>query len=253
MDEKRERGLRRRAVRLWLQGLRPQALAARLGRSQRWLHTWCQRYQRAGRGWARSRSRRPHRPFGYDAKTRAAVIRVRKHLTKRKIGLLGAKEIHTTLRAERLLKRVPALSTIQRMLHEGGLIRPLPVAPPVYFPQPTASPAYVGQGMDWTSRYVRGGAKVYAFHTLDLETRGLQQTLSPDKSRHTVRQHVLTTWQRLGLGDGLQMDNDAACCGGDTVPRVFGALGRLCLFVGVEPIFLPVGEPARQAPLRRLV
>lgn len=252
MDENRERALRRRAVRLWLQGISPQAIAQRLGRTKRWVHKWCQRYQNGGRIWARSGSRRPHHTVGYDAKTRATVIRVRKQLTRSKVGLIGAKEIHATLRRERLLKRVPSLSTIQRMLHQGGLIQTLNEAPPVYFPQPTARADYVVQVMDWTSRYLRGGTKVYAFHTLDLQTRGLQQTLSRDKSGHTVRQHVLTTWQRLGLGDGLQMDNDAAFCGGYTGPRVVGALVRLCLVVGVEPIFIPVGEPERNGTVEQI-
>jgi hypothetical protein len=106
--------------------------------------------------------------------------------------------------------------------------------------------------MDWTLRYLRGGTKVYAFHSLDMETRALHQTLSQDKTSHSVRQHMLQTWQRLGLCDGLQMDNDAAFCGGYKVARVMGVLVRLCLFVGVEPIFIPVREPQRNGAVEQV-
>ena len=113
MDETRERALRRPAVRLWLQAISPQAIATRLQRSARWMHKWLSRYQRGGGDWARSRSRRPHRLFRYDAQTRAAVIRVRKQLAKSPVGLVGPKEIQATLRQQRVLKQVPALSTMR--------------------------------------------------------------------------------------------------------------------------------------------
>jgi len=49
-----------------------------------------------------------------------------------------------------------------------------------------------------------------------------------------------------------QLDNDAAFNGGYKVVRVFGAFVRLCLYVGIEPIFLPVGEPKRNGVVERL-
>jgi transposase len=252
MNEKKERLLRRRAVRLWLQGITPRAIADRLTRSKRWVHKWCQRFLNRGRDWARSDSRCPQQSFRYPAQTRAVVIRLRKRLMKSPVGLIGAKEIHTILQQEYLLTRVPSTSTIQRILHEAGLIASEQVTPEVYFPQPTPLANYVLYQMDWTLRYLRGGTKVYAFHSLDLETRALHQTLSQDKTGQTVRQHVLEMWQRLGVCDGLQMDNDAAFCGGYKVPRVMGALVRLCLFVGVEPIFIPVREPERNGAVEQV-
>lgn len=67
-----------------------------------------------------------------------------------------------------------------------------------------------------------------------------------------MRAHALAAWQRLGLPSGLQLDNDAAFNGGYKVPRVFGAFVRLCLYLGIEPIFLPVGEPKRNSVVERL-
>ena len=105
--------------------------------------------------------------------------------------------------------------------------------------------------MDGTARYLTGGAKVFAFHTLDLQTRALKQTISTDKSLATVCRHALQVWQHLGLPAALQMDNDAAFNGGYKVARVCGQFVRLCLYCGIEPIFIPAGEPKRNGLVER--
>jgi putative transposase len=42
-----------------------------------------------------------------------------------------------------------------------------------------------------------------------------------------------------------QFDNGATFCGGHTHPGVMGRVVRLCLFLGIEPIFTPVYEARR--------
>lgn len=106
--------------------------------------------------------------------------------------------------------------------------------------------------MDWTLRYLKGGITVYAFHSLAWQTHALQQTISTNKSGQTVYQHVRQTWQNIGLPHGLQRDHDAAFCGGYRVKRVCSTLVRLCLFVGIEPIFIPVREPQRNGGIEQV-
>jgi putative transposase len=106
--------------------------------------------------------------------------------------------------------------------------------------------------MDWPARYLVGGEKVFAFHTISLTTRALHQTIATDKSTPTVTQHLLRSWRTSGIPEGLQLDNDAAFCGGYKVKRVFGTCVRLCLYVGVEPIFIPVREARRNGVVERL-
>jgi putative transposase len=173
-------------------------------------------------------------------------------LQKRRVGLSGPQAREDELRHAQLLQRLPSIATIKRILHDAHLReRPRPSARG-YFPQPTATSTYVLHASDWTARYLTGGTKLFVFHSVDVQTRALSQTLHTDKSGATVRAHALTTWQRLGLPDGLQLDNDAAFNGGAKVRRVFGAFVRLCLYVGIEPIFLPVGEPKRNSVVERL-
>jgi len=253
MNEHHEYQLRRRAIRLSLQGRERTAILARIGRSPAWLSKWLRRFDEEGWQGLHARSRSPlHFSARYSQHTRALVVATRQRLQKRRIGLSGPQAIQDELSHSHLLRRVPSLATIKRILHDAGLIHRPKQPKRGYFPQPTPSSTYVLHAMDWTARYLRGGAKLLVFHTVDVRPRALHQTLHTDKSGATVRAHALATWQHLGLPSGLQLDNDAAFNGGYKVPRVFGAFVRLCLYLGIEPIFLPVGEPKRNSVVERL-
>jgi len=253
MNEQHEYLLRRRAIRLALQGHARQAILARIPRSSAWLSKWLRRFDEVGWQGLRSRSRSPlHRSTRYSDHIRHVVVAMRQRLLKRRVGLSGPQAIQDELRQATLLRRVPSLATIKRILHDAHLIHHPHPPKRGYFPQPTPSSTYVLHAMDWTARYLTGGAKLFVFHTVDVQTRALSQTLHTNKRGATVQAHALAAWQHLGLPDGLQLDNDAAFNGGYKVPRVFGAFVRLCLYVGIEPIFLPVGEPKRNRVVERL-
>lgn len=254
MDEKQERTLRRKAIRLTLRGLKPQQILKHIPRSRAWLYRWQRRFDHLGWPGLKSHSRRPHQPaHQYDEHVGQVVIRTRRSLEKRTIGLVGPKAIQRELRQGRLLRCIPALTTIKRMLRAAGLTKATaPAPPPVYFPHPTPTQRYVLHMMDWTARYLEGGEKVFAFHTIDCQTRAFKQTIATDKTTATVCAHALEVWQTLGLPHGLQLDNDAAFCGGYKAPRVFGHFVRLCLYLGIEPIFIPVGEAKRNGLVERL-
>ena len=253
MDEKHERKLRRQAIRWQLQGIKPQEILTRVSRSRSWLKKWKRRFEDHGWAGLRSQSRAPNGvSSAYDGGTRRAVAAARRRLERRAVGLIGARAIQRELAASGWPRAmIPSRATIKRMLQEAGLTGGSS-DPPAYFPPPCATARYGLQQMDWTEKVLEGGAKVYAFHTLDMASKQMSQTLARDKGGTTVRQHLLKTWGCLGLSDGLQLDNDAAFCGGYKVKRVFGACVRLCLFVGVEPIFNPVREPQRNGGVERL-
>ena len=253
MDEKKERSLRRKAIRWLLDGLKPNTILHRIERSRAWLSKWKKRFNKFGWEGLRSLPRCPNTvAHRYDERTRRLVIQARLRLVRRKVGLVGPCAIRDELRQTRLLRRVPSLATIKRILHEGGLMKASHPKRQSYFPHPTATAGYVLHSMDWTARFLTGGCKVFAFHTLDIETHALHQTISGDKSLETVERHVLQTWRILGLPDGLQIDNDAAFCGGHKVERVWGRFVRLCLYFGVEPIFIPPYEAERNGVIERL-
>jgi len=63
---------------------------------------------------------------------------------------------------------------------------------------------------------------------------------------------VLEAWKTRGIPRFLQLDNDAVFCGGYKAKRVLGGFVRLCLFVGVELIFIPFKEPQHNYQVEQL-
>jgi len=244
MDDKDELRRRRQAIRLWLKGVSPSQILQRVQRGRTWFSKWRIRYERLGARGLRSQSRRPHRrPAAHSAQMVRLIVCTRRRLERERVGLIGPRAIRRELRSLRLGKRLPSLATIKRVLHAEGLTTTVSLETAAYRPRPLANLSGCLHAMDWTCRYLEGGPKVYAFHTLNLHTRACSQTIAADKTTATVCQHALQTWKSLGIPAFLQLDNDAAFNGGYKVPRVFGHFVRLALYVGIELIFLPVGEP----------
>jgi putative transposase len=255
MDERAEQCLRRRALRLLAVGIRPGEVLTRVGRSRAWLWKWRTRFGTHGSPGLRSHSRRPRTsPRAWAGALVRMIVQTCHRLRKAKVGLIGAKAIRNDLRGLMPRRRLPSERTIYRVLqHAGQRAAQRPRAQTaVYFPAPSAEVHGSLDALDWTCRYLEGGTKVYAFHTVNLRTRALAQTLAGDKTLATAQRHVLYAWKTRGLPHFLQTDNDAVFCGGYKVARVVGHFTRLCLLVGVELIFLPFKEPQRNGQVEQL-
>ena len=276
MNEKAEARLRRKALRLLSAGRKPGEVLKLVGRGRGWLSKWRARYRHQGLVGLRGRSRRPHRqPQAWPKEMTRLIAQTRWRLSKAKAGLIGGHAIVNELRKLRPRQPLPSEKTVYRKLHQAGLLAPRratfapprPTTTPYYgpaaghFPWPTDElPAQASLDalaprratLDWTCRFLEGGAKVYAFHTLNLRTLELHQTLADNKTLETAQQHVLEAWKTRGIPHFLQLDNDAIFCGGYNVERVVGQFVRLCLFVGIELIFTPFKEPQHNFQVEQL-
>ncbi len=248
MDELQERRLRRKAMRGLEGGASPTQLARTLHRSRQWLNKWWHRLVEHGRAGLKSQSRQPHHtPRRYADSLRCAIVRARRHLQQAAVGLIGATAVLSQLRAWRVRPR-PSLSTIARVLRAEGLTRSQTrtAPPPSYYPHPRPTRAFYLQAMDWTAHFLRGGAVIFAFNTVAYETQDVCSRTYADKTAATVCAYALQVWHGfLGLPEALQIDNDGAFSGGRRGPRVFSRFVRLCLYLGIEPIFTPFYEPER--------
>ncbi len=253
MDEKQEYQLRRKAIRLLVKGVKSTVILQTVQRGRTWLAKWRKRFDQHGLDGLKSESRRPHHtPTVCPSHMVRLIVQTRRRLVKQRVGLIGPRAILRELHKLRLGKQTPSLSTIKRVLRHHVLVSSPAAVRPAYFPKPLPAMSGTLQALDWTCRYLEAGTKVYAFHSLNLRTRACAQTLAVDKSCETVIGHVLASWKTLGIPDVLQLDNDAAFCGGYKVPRVFGRFVRLCLYVGIELIFLPVAEPEHNGEVEEL-
>jgi hypothetical protein len=65
------------------------------------------------------------------------------------------------------------------------------------------------------------------------------------KQDRAVASSLLRCWKVLGLPDFLQLDNELSFRGSNRYPRSFGVVIRTCLYFGIQPVFIPIGEPWR--------
>ena len=71
------------------------------------------------------------------------------------------------------------------------------------------------------------------------------------KADQQVTASLLRCWKVIGLPDFLQLDNELSFRGSNRHPRSPGLVIRLCLSFGVQPVFIPIGEPWRNGAIEK--
>jgi len=255
MNEKnpQEIAYRRLAFKLFEKGKSVAGILARIPRSRSWLFKWKQRFERDGRRAIDSLPKAPiNSPQQHSPETVKLVLRIRKRLEKNTAGLVCAREIRQEISRQRLMKSPPSLASIKRWLKQAGVSSSAaePVAS-AYYPALQPTEDLVILACDWIARYLKGGDKVFAFHTIDWCSHALAQTIHSDKTTASAYDHLLYAFSILGLPDFLHIDNDAAFTGLGRTKPVFGKILRLALYLGIEVIFIPPREPKRNHLVER--
>ena len=71
------------------------------------------------------------------------------------------------------------------------------------------------------------------------------------KEDRQIASSLLRCWKAIGLPDFLQLDNALSFRGSNRYPRSPGLVIRLCLYFGVQPVFIPIGEPWRNGAIEK--
>lgn len=237
---------RRLAIQRCLAGEGPTSIAASLGRSRQWVCKWFARYLAGDEVWAAEASRRPHtRPLALPADVVAAVRLVRLELYNQ--GLLcGAQNIRWHLE-ELGITPLPSVRTINRILAREGLThrrtgRYVPKGK-VYPALPAVMANQVHQ-LDYLGPcYLRGPVRFWSLNTVDVATARCATEPVRSRAGQATVDALWATWHRLGFPDHVQADNEMVFYGSPAHPRGMGLLIRLCLGQGIEPWFIPLGEP----------
>lgn len=241
-----EAQLRRSAVKIYRTGIPAQSVAQKLHRSRSWVYKWAG--YRAQHPWTRFRSasRAPHHhPNELSARSQRRIIRLRQQLVKRtqprlRFAPVGARSIQHEWGTH--YGSPPSLSTIERVLRRHQLT---PQAPrqsrDAYRPHPPAPYPNAVQVTDIITRWITGGEVVQTFNTVDVYSNDACSTTQATKTAAATCQHLLSTWQTLGVPDLAQFDNESAFSGGRQ-PRVLSTVVRLCLYFGIHVLLTPLGE-----------
>lgn len=255
-DDELER--RKQAVRWHRQGVSYTTICRRLHRSRPWLAKWVKRARADPERGLEDRTRRPKRIRRcVSSKLVKRIVALRKELeahgTRRsRYRGIGAMEIQELLRQERR-RRLPSVSSIERVLRAHGCPRAGTRTTGSRQPYPRLRADRPGdlQQTDLVGpRYIRGPRGVtrfYSLHTIAVVGRGAWASQHRHKTSDVFCSHFLGAWRWLGVPRISQLDNEMAATGGGRHPFGLSAVVRLHLLVGTHLVFVPPGEPGRNA------
>lgn len=244
--------LREKAIDLYILGERPSAVARQLGRSRTWFYQVLERYKTGGRPALASRSRAPKRVHNRTPEeVEDAVERIRKAITSGEDPLLryaniGAETLAIELRRAGLPP--PSRATINRILVRRHLVQPRPpkkrkVKLPEDYPWPLVRWPNQMHLLDFVIRSLTGGQRFFGYHLLDHTRRWPVLDAQLTRKVAPVCQFLVIAWQQIGLPMALYIDNDLVWRGSGSGKRTISRVVRLCLFSGVEVIFIPPYTP----------
>jgi len=248
---------RQRAIHLLRAGYSAAQVAQALGRSERWVRKWWQRFRKEGWKGLESQSRRPQRfARRLPDEVYQAIRETRSELesqaaTGRGLKYIGSQAVRTRLR-EKGVSPLPSCCTIERVLHDARMTHPRSADRPAS-PLPhlrTIRPHTLIQ-IDIVPHYLQGGQAVACFNALEVGTRYPAGRAYARRRSQEALEFAVHVCQTIGISKYTQVDNEGCFSGGATHPYVLGRLVRLALMVGTELVFSAVGEPKSQGFIER--
>ena len=240
-----EEELRRRAMELYDRNWEVSEICAALGCSRSWFYKWLDRHKNQDELWFQSQPRVPktiHQKM--DTQMEQLIVDTRKELMAAQFSQYGPQAIYYTL--EQRGYSPPLVWSIARVLNRHHLTHKKNKTP--YLAKGKKYPYHyiLCQQMDFVGpRYLSCKARYYFLTTIDCDTHWSQTGVLENQTSDSVCQELLRFWKIVGIPDFLQMDNDLAFWGSLRSPRAVGKVIRLCLSLGVTPVFIPQGEPWR--------
>jgi hypothetical protein len=211
------------------------------------VHHWVQHAQgqRLDRVDWHDRSHGPRTPHRTEAVIEELVLTVRTELEQLSdLGSHGAEAIHEALKGRRIAP-LPSVRTINRILERRGVLdgqkrlrRPAP--PPGWHLPEVASKRRGLDSFDVVEGLViKDGPQVEVLNGISLHG-GLAASW-PVEASVTAKlavESLIEHWRASGLPGYAQFDNDTIFQGTHAHPDVIGRVSRLCLSLGVVPVFV---------------
>lgn len=181
------------------------------------------------------------------------VLRIRQELRQESdLGEYGGQAIRGELKA-RQVDPVPAVSTIYRILERRGALdgqrRPRRRPPPRgwYLPDVAASRAELDQFDFIEDLRIQGGPLIDVLTVVSLHGGLVGAWPRAPFSTQGVVECLVEHWRAFGAPTYAQFDNDTRFQGPHQHPGAIGRVIRLCLGLGIVPVFVPVAEQGFQA------
>lgn len=247
---------RQRAIQMRLAGDKIELICHSLHRSVPWFNKWWRRYMEAGSEGLYDISRARHSAVNrIPAHMERAILAVRRRLAARatpqtRYALLGAPTIAQELK-ELGFSPVPTLRSIERVLERAYLTSPrlrlVQRIPSSQYPMPKADDTNQVHQVDLVGpRYLSQDKTKYYFYVCkDAFDQQVYVEFWAGNSMETVLRFLVRAWQRMGLPQHTQFDNGRQFYAPGRYSRSINRVIRLCLRLGIQPIFIPEAQPQR--------
>ena len=259
---KTEIELRKKAIALHLQGWNKSEIARKVQRSRRWVHRWISRYEpEAPAKSLQDHSRAPkHIRWAYPERIKrmAIQIRIARERGKRvkyQYALVSAQAIYYEMR-ELGIAPLPTPDTIHLWLQQAGHIRKRKARkePNPTYPVLPCKAVNDVQELDFKGPfYLQDHSHKYYLMVLrDKLSKKTALRALANKSMDAIVDFLVSAWQKMGCPKRLKMDNCLDFRGSNLYPRSPSKLMRVCLDLGVQPVFIPLREPWRNGVVENL-
>ena len=259
---KTEIKIRQQAVALHLQGWKKSEIARKLQRSRRWVQRWIHRFEAEScTGSLQDYSRAPKQiGWAYPERIKSMVLQLRAEREKGKrakyqYALVSAQAIYYELR-ELHISPLPSPRTIHLWLKQAGRIPERKVRKPPNSTYPVLPCKAVNdvQELDFKGPlYLQDRSHKYYLMVLrDKVSKKTALRALANKSMDAILDFLVDAWQRMGCPKRLKMDNCLDFRGSNLYPRSPSKLMRVCLDLGIQPVFIPLREPWRNGVVENL-
>jgi len=249
---KTEIELRKQAIVLHLQGWKKSEIARKLQRSRSWVDRWINRYcPETPTVSLQDHSRAPkHIGWAFPERIKRMVNQIRMERergqrAKYQYALVSAQAIHYELR-ELHVSPLPSPRTIHRWLKQTNRIpeRRSQKPPNSTYPLLPCQAVNEVQELDFKGPfYLQDHSHKYYLVAL----RALA-----NKGMDAILDFLVSAWQKMGCPRYLKMDNCLDFRGSNRHPRALSRLMRVCLDLGIQPVFIPLREPWRNGVVENL-
>lgn len=245
-----------KAIELLKQGLKPKLIYKELRRSERWFFKHLKSFRLFGIAGLRDKSKRPKKlTTKYIPKIINDVTEVRKTLSKAeteetKYKFFGAKAVRQELITNKGYSddQIPKERWINHIIRREGLVikpdkRRRRKSNKFY---PLLKPTKINEVHQTDTvgpRYIKGQGAFFSHHLKDIVSRLVFLEQYPEHLTVYIVDFLIKAWQTLKVPVYLQMDNHYTVSGGFAYERPISKAVRLCLFLGVEPVFIDAKKP----------
>jgi transposase-like protein len=248
------------AVNRYQRGEPPSQICRSLGRSRVWLRKWIKRYNDSKKSskteWFKEESRAPKNVYRKtDSEIEQLVVKVRKSLLEgatedTKYRCIGAVDIQFRMHELGYSEvETPSLSTIKRIIKRNGLIiqkrkRYIRCKSKKRYTLLNSTKASDVHQMDFVGpRHIKGYGRISSLNLIDVVGSKAHIQQYAGQTMDNVIEFMLDCWTKNAIPNYLQMDNGASFIGDLIHPRHFSRVVRLCLHLGVEPVFIAPSKP----------